>query len=313
MELGYAIFILLLYVVLVIAGIWLYEYMETRRAIRQPVRLVVLTEQEKRKKLNELIAAFGFAYDGRQDIFYSRTDSWQRKFGYGKIYDEAAAPLNMIIDCEPIYFDYDGKHWLIEFWKGQYGICTGAEVGIYYLPAASKMEELLLSNPIYRCVEDEDILRIKTVLWKKGRQMYFRRGYHWWLTGFRVGEFSWPKELEMDIEITMKDYEMRNAFLEGLYAAGYGKEEVSASGTRVWIHFSKPHSKQPLTRAKIFSAVKQWENRRNCRLFQQATGGYVHTYDKLMALQTRMPGIYRKLERLSSGRFRNREKTDGQI
>mgnify|MGYP000621142798 CR=1 FL=1 len=29
------------------------------------------------------------------------------------------------------YFDYQGKTWLLEFWKGQYGINTGAEIGIY--------------------------------------------------------------------------------------------------------------------------------------------------------------------------------------
>ena len=32
-----------------------------------------------------------------------------------------------IIDCEPIYFSYGGKRWLIELWKGQYALTTGAE------------------------------------------------------------------------------------------------------------------------------------------------------------------------------------------
>jgi len=45
------------------------------------------------------------------------------------LYDEAAAPLGMIVDCEPIHFEYKGKRWLIQFWKGQYDLPTGAEVG----------------------------------------------------------------------------------------------------------------------------------------------------------------------------------------
>ena len=35
------------------------------------------------------------------DIFYSLNDCWQRDFGYCRLYDEACAPLAMIIDCEP--------------------------------------------------------------------------------------------------------------------------------------------------------------------------------------------------------------------
>ncbi len=303
MELEYACFILAFYVILVLAGIWLYEYVEKQKSYQKMVQLPILTQQEKRQKLNELIAPFGFAYDGKQDLFYSRIDSWQRKFGYGRIYDEAAAPLNMIIDCEPIYFDYQEKHWMIEFWKGQYGITTGGEVGIYYLPKRVQGEELLLPRLVYHCVEDEDTLRIKTILRKKGKELYFRRGYHWWLTGFVLGEFSKPKELEMDIEITLKDSQMRDAFLQGLYEAGYQRNELNVRGNTVWIHFTRPHTKQPVTRNRLFVAVKQWENKRNCKLYQKATKDYVNAYDKILALKERVPLLYGKLERLGKSRF----------
>ena len=137
----YAFLILLFYILLTILGVMLYEHLEQRRLARIPVQLPVLNDREKQAKLNELIEPFGFAYDGRQNIFYSRMDSWQRKYGYGRMFDEAAAPLNMIIDCEPVYFEYKDKRWLIEFWKGQYGIATGAEVGVYYLPKEKRSEE----------------------------------------------------------------------------------------------------------------------------------------------------------------------------
>ncbi len=303
MKLEYAVFILLIYILLVLLGIWFYDLRRKQKRWQEPVQLPLLNEREKRRKLNELLEPFGFAYDGRQDIFYSRTDSWQRKYGYGRIYDEGAALLNMILDCEPIYFEYDGKRWMIEFWKGQYGITTGGEVGIYYLPKGNPAEELLLPKPIYQCVEDEDTLRIKTALWKNGKQLYYRRGYHWWLTGFVLGEFSKPKELEMDIEITLKDAEMRDAFLKGLYEAGYQREELNALGNTVWIHFSKPHTKQPFTRTRLLSAVKQYENKRNCRLYRRVTKDYANTYDKLRVLAVRMPKLYQKLERLGKSRF----------
>lgn len=303
MELGYAFFLLLFYVAIVLLGIWFYEHWETWKERKQPVRIPVLTDREKRRKLNELLAPSGFAYDAEQDIFYSRIDSWQRKFGYGRSYDEAAAPLNMIIDCEPIYFEYEEKKWMIEFWKGQYGITTGGEVGVYYLPKPNLAEEILNNMLIYQCVEDADTLKIQTVLWKGGRQLYYRRGYHWWLTAFVLGEYSKPKELEMDIEITLKDIEMRDAFLKGLYEAGYRTEEINVAATTVWIHFDKPHTRQPLTRTRWFSAIKQMENKRNVRLYQKATKDYANAYDKLLAFQKRAPGLYKKWEQLGKNRF----------
>lgn len=303
MEVGYAFLFLFIYVVTVILTIWLYDGIDQYNNRKKPVKLPVLTDKEKRRKLNELIAPFGFAYDGNQNIFYSRMDSWQRQYGYGRIYDEAAAPLNMIMDCEPIYFEYDNKKWMIEFWKGQYGITTGGEVGIYYLPKNVVDESILPQNLIYQCVTDEDTLKIQTILWKKEKQLYYRRGYHWWMTGFVLGEYSKPKELEMDIEITMKDRQMRDAFLNGLYEAGYTNNEMDIQGNRVWIRFTKPHTKQPVTKIKWFSIIKQMENKRNCKLFHKATGEYANAYDKVQVLKIRAPKIYKKMESLEKGRI----------
>lgn len=84
------------------------------------------------KDLNNMLKTYGYSYDVKQDIFISNHDAWQRAMGYTRIFDEAAAPMSMIIDCEPIYFEYDNKRWLIEFWKGQYGMTTGCEIGVYY-------------------------------------------------------------------------------------------------------------------------------------------------------------------------------------
>ena len=69
-------------------------------------------------EVDKAIGAAGYSYDMKQDMFYSRMDAWQREMGYCRLYDEVAAPCGMIIDCEPINFEYDGKKWLIEFWKG---------------------------------------------------------------------------------------------------------------------------------------------------------------------------------------------------
>jgi hypothetical protein len=81
--------------------------------------------------LAKAVYAAGFLYDPRKDIIYSRSDACQRKVGFTWSYDVASPYLRMIIDCETFYFIYGGKAWLIELWKGQYGLETGAEIGVY--------------------------------------------------------------------------------------------------------------------------------------------------------------------------------------
>ena len=87
--------------------------------------------------LAHAVYAAGFEYDPAQDIIYSRMDPLQRSFGYAYGYDVAALAMSADIDCEPIFFDYDGKHWMIELWKGQYGLETGCEIGVYTRPIGS--------------------------------------------------------------------------------------------------------------------------------------------------------------------------------
>lgn len=53
---------------------------------------------------------------------------YQRKFGYYEPYDELVYSLNIGIDCEPTYFQYDGRRWLIEFCKGEYCMTTVGEL-----------------------------------------------------------------------------------------------------------------------------------------------------------------------------------------
>ena len=79
----------------------------------------------------------GIPYDPDQDIIYSKMYPVQRQLGYAYGYDAAALLMGAVIDCEPIFFDYGGKTWMIELWKGQYGLETGCEIGVYYRATGS--------------------------------------------------------------------------------------------------------------------------------------------------------------------------------
>ncbi|MFP3155063.1 DUF4474 domain-containing protein [Lachnospiraceae bacterium ZAX-1] len=302
MDYQVIVFGVIVFLMGLMAGVLGWHRVETGKRRRKPVHLKEQDDKEKVEQLNQLIEPLGFTYDAIQDIFYSRKDSWQRRFGYGRIYDEASAPLNMIIDCEPIYFEYDGKKWMIEFWKGQYGITTGAEVGIYYTKKDEAAINGLFHDLIYKCVEDEDTLQMQMVLWKGNRRLFYRKGYHWWLTGFMLGEYSSAKELKLEIEITLKDTQMRDAFMKGLHEAGYRNKDINAYENTVYVCFKEPYSDQPFTKSRLISFMKQLENKRNCRMYRKVTKEYINSYDKLQALKVREPNLYDLLERMGKGK-----------
>ncbi|MCI8794640.1 MAG: DUF4474 domain-containing protein, partial [Bacilli bacterium] len=113
-------FILAIVLVVVITVIVIY-FIRKRWAIK---KVKCLTDEEKLISLDAALNPFGFAFDLNCDIVVSRNDAWQRNFGYMDLYDKKAPFFNMVFDAEPICFDYDGKEYRIEFWKGQYGIIT---------------------------------------------------------------------------------------------------------------------------------------------------------------------------------------------
>lgn len=248
------------------------------------------SEQEKYRKINQALLPFGFAYSLSKDIFYSLEDAWQKNFGYGKIYDEMAPVMNMIIDCEPVYFEYGGRRWMIEFWKGQYGITTGAEVGIYV-----EKERGSQKNPedvFYDCVSEEDQLPIHMKLYKNGKLLFQRIENHWWLTGFMLGKFSYPGELLLEVTITFEDRNMMEEFVKGCYRTGYRPEDLRIFRNQASLCIYQPKSPQTSIYGKFFRKFVQWQNRFNCKLYCRITKEYPRTIDKLYYLMLAYPRIF---------------------
>lgn len=264
-------------------------------AVIRPVTDMIGTDTQRIEDLNKDLAPFGFAYEPNQDIFISLMYSWQRDFGYCRLYDEASAPLSMIIDCEPIRFEYNGLKWLIEFWKGQYGMTTGGEVGIYYTSGQDLNIPGVFNGTFYYCVKDEDRINMSFALRKNGNLLFTRSAYHWWLTGFKLGEFSDPSELSMDIVLDLYDRTMCNAFVEALKKAGYKNHEYTVSGRRVNVHFTNPHKKQPFSRTPLTEYIMQRNNEAFCRSYQYVTEQYTSTIDKLEVVKTESPHMYRQI------------------
>lgn len=248
-------------------------------------------KRQQQMELNDDLSEAGFAYEMKGDYFYSLMNCWQREVGYCRLYDEAAPLFNMIMDCEPITFSYGGKRWLIELWKGQYGITTGGEIGIYNT-AQADIDTDKFKGVFYENISNDERLNLSFVLRKNGKVILRRKALHWWLTGFKLGEFSNPDSLSMDVKITFPDREMRNVFVNALAELGYGRREFSAGRRTVSIRYTKPHSKQAESRNPVQETVIQHTNNSNCKLYEFSTEKYNDTLDKLEYVKAMVPELY---------------------
>ena len=153
--------------------------------------------------LEELVNPFGYCYHCSYGFFSSAIDAWQRKTGYTYLYDYMAPRFQMVFDSLPIYFDYDGKTWLIEFWKGQYGINTGAEIGIYHTDHIISAKDY--KTTLFAAASDDEMLPCSLLLYNQEGDYVRVSKRHWWLTAFLTGFFSTPSELCLDSRLTFPD------------------------------------------------------------------------------------------------------------
>ena len=256
---------------------------------RWDVKKITFYITGKNTDFDKVVDRAGYAYDKDQDIFYSVINPWQRKYGYCKLYDEACAPFGMIVDCEPIYFNYDNKKWLIEFWKGQYGLSLGAEVGIYNTTGEDIISDIV-EGDFYYVVDEKDYLNMSFILRKGDKVICKREGIHWWLTGFAVGEFANPSELTMDITITLKDIDMTEKFVDALRKVGYRYIEVN--DTTVSLVYNKPFSPQPFTRNEETDELIQKKNKLMCDAYERLTLGGETFPDKMKILKDEAYELY---------------------
>lgn len=267
---------------------FLYLYIRKLRAIW---KIQSMSASEKLKRINQISAPMGFKYNLSQDIFTSEIDAWQKECGYCDLYDRTAPLFHMVFDCEPIYFDYDNATWLIELWKGQYGITTGCEIGIYkadrIVPKSQRKETLFLDVP----KEQRPVFSL--MLLKNGLQTCYLCRKHWWLTAFHVGQYTRPESLEMKVTVTFPESEMCCAFISGLEERGYLSSDIYANDSAVAFTFSIPHSNQPFLRQSIYHKWIQFENKILLFFYLQSTRPFCFTLDRLMLLSEYLPALFR--------------------
>lgn len=252
-----------------------------------------MAPNEKCELLNSLIEPFGYCYDPCQDIISSRNDAWQRHAGYTALFDRAASRFNMVFDSLPIYFPYRNRTWLIEFWKGQYGINTGAEIGVYYVDHILSENELPFAQ--FKAVDDQDMLPLSFCLVKGKNTLATISKKTWWLTAFCMGIFSRPNELALNISILFPDCEMLYSFLNSLYQTGISKQLVRICGHTIYIQFKDGLVENYSFLTRLRRKWAQFTNRIFCRIYLLITHYFSSTIDRLLYLYYLLPFAFRRM------------------
>lgn len=266
-----------------------------------------MTCAEKSRLLNELIEPFGYQYQPCQDIFYSTFDAWQREFGYTRRYDCLAPFFNMVFDSEPVYFNYRDRTWLIEFWKGQYGINTGAEIGIYCTDSIIPPEKR--KRQIFHTVSNEEA-PVFSVNLKRSRKQETQNiaelsMKHWWLAAFRMGCFSRPSDLSADFSVSFPDCCMARAFADALIQLGYDACSLKLCNSCISFSYRKPMTPAACRLlTKLVRCIAQGKNRLFCRLYLLVTRPFCCTADRLLYLYYYLPFFFRLCLRLHRCRKR---------
>ncbi len=168
------------------------------------------------EELKDILFQFGYIYDEKQNIFYTDMNPWQRSFGFADIYDNAAAYAMMWYMTLKIDFEYEDLLWRLQWWKGQYGVLEGAELGVY------TKDPTRPDLGFYKCASEEHLLEMYFEYYQtakdynEGNCLFIReRQEHWWLTGFKFGVCD-PTKNVIKASLFIEDEKMADGIEKGL-------------------------------------------------------------------------------------------------
>lgn len=214
-------------------------------------------------KSNQVLS---YQYSYQDDYYYANDKAaWQKWLGFSKFYDLVAPYAMLETDYVRVKFPYDGKDWMIQFWKGQYGfVFYGSEIGIY-TKRHTGLDDTVFTT--YQCADSGDWMNMEMTLYHDTTgfgtyERQFTRPYdsYWWCTGFKPGHLRVEEpatELRMEARITLKSEEMATLFCDAIRDCGFteaadgnlGLDQFYRSGADVrvlWQNVSHAETTMPI-------------------------------------------------------------------
>ena len=154
----------------------------------------------------------GFNFNVDDLVVYAVVDCWMRDFGFCFGYDLFCylTPI-FFYNTRRIKFDYAGKEWMVQIWKGLYAVSMGGEVGLYNREKGS-------FGTFYNTANDEEMIKMSLEIYH-GDELILKQSEqpHWWINGFKLSKDLYAaRDLTLKSTLEMKDEEMLKAFCEGI-------------------------------------------------------------------------------------------------
>ncbi|MBQ8575026.1 MAG: DUF4474 domain-containing protein [Clostridia bacterium] len=186
------------------------------------------------RNLLEEQQVLSYQYSYVDDYYYTNDkEAWQYDYGFGKIYDFVSPYILLEYDYIRVFFTYEDKDWMLQMWKGQYGLVFyGGEVGIYN---RDHVDDGMNEWTFFNCPAEEDWLQMDMTLWHEdiygnwNREFTREYDYYWWCTGFKNGHLRQEEpadELRLTGRITFKDAEMTALVASGLAECGLAESST---------------------------------------------------------------------------------------
>ena len=182
----------------------------------------------------------GFTFDPYQFTIINQKPTFQWLLGFNDFYDTMPWVVNVWADTMKCHFNYEGKDWRVQFWKGGYGVffATGGEIGIYNKSENQNLEHYTAP------VSQGDWLDLTFSIYNKGNKLFTRPspqlsgdvGPYWWATGYKILSIctdflSRPrKNVVMDATLNFKSAAMAELFVGELEAKGFTELAVGDLG-----------------------------------------------------------------------------------
>ncbi len=229
-------------------------------------RINVVSKGNLHKDIFSQYNILSYRYSYIDDVYYADDKMcWQKYFGFARIYDLLAPYIAFELDYTRVFYTYEDRDYMVQLWKGQYGLALyGGEIGIYSKKASDKEPGIFTFFQTAR--EDEQPNMKVTIYHQKDNgewEREFTRDYgkYWWSTGFKVGHLRQVEpadELRMVARITFENEEVAELFAQGLIDCGFAKapdkdkmglDTFYAQGSDVyikWQNISEAENTMPL-------------------------------------------------------------------
>jgi len=125
---------------------------------------------------------FSFMFNLDEMYSYNSRLAFQWIFGFTPLFDPFAPVIGAFIDTLRCTFDYGGREWRVQMWKGSYlfGLNTGGEIGLYSRSSARPLDH-------FGAAFKQDWIGMEMAVYHHDHRLFLRpMETRWWQTGYSL-------------------------------------------------------------------------------------------------------------------------------